>query len=174
LRQRLRRAGVVARVQSAGLLEGGNPASPYGVDVLREQGIDVSGHRSQTMTLELLRGADLIVAMARQHLIEAVVQAPYLFPRTFTLKELVRRGGAVGARAPDQSLEAWLARVHAGRATKNLMGTSAEDDVKDPIGRPRRDYVQMVSELDGLIDRLVWLAWGAAEGRSRSDEEQAS
>ncbi len=164
LRQRLRRGGVIGRVQSAGLLQGGSPASEHSVDLLEARGLDLSAHRSQTMTPELLRSATMIVGMAREHVREAVVQAPDVFPRTFTLKELVRRAESVGAREAGEPLEEWLTRVHGGRASKDLMGVSTEDDVKDPIGLPRGAYVTMVNELDELTRRLYWLAWGAAEG----------
>lgn len=164
MRQRLRRGGVIARVQSAGLLQGGSPASGHSVDVLRERGLDLTAHRSQTMTPELLRAATLIVGMAREHVREAVVQAPDVFSHTFTLKELVRRADAAGPREAEEQLEQWLVRVHGGRTSRDLMSVSTEDDVRDPIGQPRGAYVTMVNELDGLIGRLYWLGWGAAEG----------
>ena len=148
---------------SAGLLEAGNPASQHGVDVLSGLGIDLSAHRSQSMTRELLQGADLVLAMAREHVREAVVNAPEIFPRTFTLKELVRRGRQIGPRQPGESLERWLARAHTGRTARELMGQSREDDVDDPIGRPRTAYERMVEELSGLLDELVWLMWGKSE-----------
>lgn len=160
---------MIARVQSAGLLSGGSPASEHSVDLLRDRGLDISGHRSQKLTPELLRGANLVVGMAREHVREAVVTAPDVFPRTFTLKELVRRAEAVGPRQEHETLDQWLAQVHGGRSPRDLMGVSQQDDVKDPIGLPRGAYVTMVTELDDLIERLVWLAWGHAD-----DEEVAS
>lgn len=169
LRQRLRRGGVIGRVQSAGLLQGGSPASEHSVTLLEARGLDLSAHRSQTLTAELLRRATLILGMAREHVREAVVLAPDVFPRTFTLKELVRRAERVGRREEDEPLEQWLMRVHGGRTSKDLMGVSAEDDVRDPIGQPRGAYVTMVTELDDLIGRLYWLAWGAAAGGSATE-----
>jgi protein-tyrosine phosphatase len=175
LRHRLGQNGVHASVRSAGLLDGGQPASAHGVDVLAELGIDLSRHRSQGMTPDLLRSADLILAMAREHVREAVVMAPDVFSRTFTLKELVRRAQRVGPRQPDQPLREWLERVHAGRMTRELMGRSQEDDVADPIGQPRRAYERMVSELDLLLDQAVWLVWGSAQrGDSERERERAS
>jgi len=164
LRQRLRRGGVIARVQSAGLLHGGSPASAHSVDLLRERGLDLSGHRSQTLTADLLRGSSLVVGMAREHVREAVVMTPDAFPRTFTLKELVRRADEVGPRRAGEAFEDWLRRVHGHRSPRDLMGASSADDVRDPIGQPRGAYVTMVGELDDLIGRFFWLAWGAAEG----------
>ena len=127
----------------------------------------MSAHRSQSMTAELLGGADLILAMAREHVREAVVQVPAAWPRTFTLKELVRRGEQIGPRAPGEPLEQWLARAGSGRTTKDLMGSSREDDVADPIGQPRSAYERMVTELVDLVDRLVGLVWGDAEAHAQ-------
>jgi protein-tyrosine phosphatase len=152
-------------VRSAGLLEAGNPAQSHGVAILSQRGIDLSAHRSQSMTAQLVREADLVLAMAREHLREAVVLAPDAWPRTFTLRELVRRGEEIGPRAPDESVEAWLARAHAGRSTSALMGSSREDDIADPIGQPRAAYERMVTQLDDLLERLVRLVWGEADRR---------
>ncbi|MFP5319057.1 MAG: hypothetical protein ACLGI2_12290 [Acidimicrobiia bacterium] len=162
LRHRLGRAGVPASVRSAGLIQGGGqPASAHGVDVLSGLGIDLSSHRSRHMTADLLSQADLILAMAREHVREAVVTAPETWPRTFTLKELVRRAGRVGPRQPAEPLDAWLARVHEGRTPRELMGRSDEDDVADPIGQPRKAYERMIEEVDSLLEQVVWMVWGS-------------
>jgi protein-tyrosine-phosphatase len=163
LRHRLERHGVEANVRSAGLLDEGQPAHDHGVAVLSALGLDLSAHRSQTMTAQLLRGADLVLAMAREHVREAVVRAPDTFPRTFTLKEIVRRGKEVGPRQPGEPLERWLGRVHAGRSPRDLMGFGTKDDIEDPIGQPRAAYERMVDELTDLLDELVWLVWGKTE-----------
>lgn len=148
-------------------MEGGQPASAHGVDVLSGLGIDLSAHRSQSMTAELLASADLILAMAREHVREAVVTTPEVWPRTFTLKELVRRAGRIGPRQPAEPMDDWLARVHEGRTTRELMGRSHEDDVADPIGQPRKSYERMIDELNQLLDQVVWLVWGS-EMRERA------
>ncbi|MFN2505763.1 MAG: hypothetical protein ABR540_16280, partial [Acidimicrobiales bacterium] len=166
LRHQLEKAGIDVRVRSAGLLSGNQPASSHGVRLLEERGIDMSTHRSQTMTRELLQEADLVLAMAREHVREAVVQLPEAWPRTFTLKELVRRGLRNGPRHAGEPFDAWLAQIHAGRNIQDLMGASGEDDVADPIGQPRAAYERMVTDLTDLLDRMVWLIWGEAEHRS--------
>lgn len=154
--------GVDARVGSAGLLRPDLPASAHGVDILQERGIDMTTHRSRTMTRDQLRSSDLIVAMAREHVREAVVLDPSVWPRTFTLKELVRRGDAIGARRSDEPLADWLARAGQGRRIAELTGSSPADDVADPIGGPRSAYDRMATELDDLIDRLVRLVFAPA------------
>jgi protein-tyrosine phosphatase len=154
--------GVEATVSSAGLLRPDQPASAHGVDILRERGLDMTAHRSRAMTRELLRSCDLILAMAREHVREAVVLDPSLWPRTFTLKELVRRGEAIGPRRPDEPVGDWLARAGQGRRVADLSGSSPADDVADPYGGPRPAYERMTAELDDLLDRLVMLLFAGA------------
>jgi protein-tyrosine phosphatase len=157
LRDRLARRGIPARVHSAGLIEGGRPASAHGVDVLRSRSLDLADHRSRTLTPDLVEGADLLLGMARHHVREAVVLRPQVWPRSFTLKELVRRGEDVGARAAGQSLEEWLLKAHAGRTHTDLLGDDPNDDIFDPIGSSRAVYERTADEITDLIDRLVAL-----------------
>ena len=167
LRHRLEALGVPAHVHSAGLLAAGNPAHGTGIDILWARGHDMSAHRSTTMSPELLNGADLILGMAREHVREAVVMAMGAWPRTFTLKELVRRGEVVGPRRPGEEVGQWLVRAHAGRTPSDLMGSSPADDVKDPIGLARTVYEQVADEIDSFVGRLVGLAWPDESGGAR-------
>ena len=162
LRQRLGHLGIDARVASAGLLQAGNPASAHGIDILHGRGLDMSTHRSRTMSREILSEADLILGMAREHVREAVVLDPSLWPRTYTLKELVRRGEATGPRSRGETLQDWLARVNQGRRVADLTGSSPVDDIADPIGGPRSAYERLAQELDDLVDRLVAVAFAGA------------
>jgi protein-tyrosine-phosphatase len=155
LAARLEERVVKAAVASAGLLFDGHAATPEAVASMAARGIDTSGHRSQRVTAALVRHADLVVAMAREHVREAVSLAPEAWPRVFTLKELVRRGERVGFRRPEQSVPDWLAAVHHGRRPDDLLGTSPDDDVADPIGRPQAVYDRTAAELDGLVTRLA-------------------
>jgi len=151
--------GLDVAVSSAGLLYDGEPATVTGVDTMEAWGLDLTGHRSRRVTPDLLGSADLIVAMARQHVREAVVLRPDRYPRIFTLKEIVRRGTDVGPRPADEPLEAWLARVHQGRRPTGQLGESPDDDVADPVGQGPAVYERTARELDDLITRLVDLLW---------------
>jgi protein-tyrosine phosphatase len=161
LRDRLARRGVPAHVHSCGLLDEGVPASAHGVDVLRARNLDLADHRSRTLTADLVDGTDLLLGMARVHVREAVVLRPQVWPRAFTLKELVRRGEEVGPRAAGQPLAEYLQKVHAGRSHADLLGDSTEDDVFDPIGSSRSVYEKTANELADLTDRLVALLFGS-------------
>lgn len=58
------------RVQSAGLSAGhGDGATPAAVTVAARHGVDISRHRSQPLTPELVAWADLVLAMGPSHLI---------------------------------------------------------------------------------------------------------
>jgi protein-tyrosine phosphatase len=157
LRDRLARRGVPAHIHSAGLLDGGVPASAHGVDVLRSRNLDLADHRSRTLSPDLVEGTDLLLGMARVHIREAVVLRPEVWPKAFTLKELVRRGEDIGARAAGQPLEEWLLKAHAGRTHAGLLGEDPADDIFDPIGSSRAQYEKTAAELEDLIDRLVAL-----------------
>lgn len=151
--------GIPGRVSSAGLLRDGQPASAHGVTVTGRKGLDLSQHRSRVMDADMLRQADLILGMERMHVREAVVKANDVAGRAFTLKELVRRGQAMGGRRPDEPIRDWIAKVGEGRRSMDHLGASAADDVADPIGGPIEEYERTAAELDELIRRLGDLLW---------------
>jgi protein-tyrosine phosphatase len=163
LKGKLTAAGVTdVHVHSAGLLESGRAATDDNLDTMSLRGIDLSEHRSRQMTDAMLGAADLIVAMAREHVREVAVSVPDAWPRTFTLRELVRRGNEIGPRQSGQPLDEWLAKAHAGRSPAHLLGSSADDDVADPMGRGRHAYEVAADEIEALVNQLVDLVWGRA------------
>jgi protein-tyrosine phosphatase len=163
LTDRLTALGSRAAVRSGGMLAGGEPPRPEAMAVMAGYGLDITAHRSRQATAEDLEAADLTLAMAREHVRYAVVTAPAVWPRAFTLKELVRRGGTVGPRAEGEDLAAWLARAHDGRERSALLGDSAADDVADPAGGPPAGYAETAAALAGLLDQLAGLCWPGGE-----------
>jgi len=151
--------GIEATVRSAGRISQGQPATATAVEAMAERGLDVTGHTSSLMTSAGLGSADLIVGMAREHVREAAVLRPDAYPRTFTLKELVRRGDEEGPRAGGEPLEDWLARLHKRRRPADHLGESPADDVADPVGQGLAVYERTADELDQLIGRTVALIW---------------
>jgi low molecular weight protein-tyrosine phosphatase len=162
LRRSLARAGVVAMVHSSGLLPGGVGATAEAIATVGDRGVDISGHVSRTIDDEMVRDADLIICMARLHVREACAAHRAPLNRTFTLKELVRRGEQIAPRAAGEPVAAWLARAGAGRRPADLLGASDADDVADPVGRPRAVYEDTADELEDLLDRLAALLRGYA------------
>lgn len=159
LARALEERGIPALVTSAGGLPGGVPASAGSVKAMARRGLDLRSHESQQLADDALAGADLVVCMARRHAREAVVRHPDAWPRTFTLKELVRRGEAVGPRRPDQPLGAWLGELGVGRTRSALLGDDPLDDVADPIGGPDAAYEATAALLEDLVGRAVDVAF---------------
>ncbi len=146
-------------VASAGTRASGAPATEATIDIGRAHGVDLTPHRSRVLDPGALRAADLVVGMERAHVRETVVANPAGWPRTFTLKELVRRGEERGQRDPAEPLRVWLARMHEGRDSRAMLGASRDDDVADPTGSWVTDHAATARELDDLLARLVRLAW---------------
>jgi len=71
----------------------------------------------------------------------------------------VRRGHDAGARRSDESVDEWLARVHEGRSSRDLLGWSPDDDVADPIGLSTTFYAEIADEIETFVGELVALAW---------------
>jgi protein-tyrosine phosphatase len=162
LRERLRSRSVDATVSSAGITFEGRAATDDAIVTAEAYDLDISEHRSRLMTAELVQDADLVIGMERLHAREAVVLGTSLLPRCFTLKELVRRGEAVGARRQDEPIQEWLSRANGGRRPIELLGESEDDDVADPyLGSPKV-YAKCIGELDDLVERLVSLMWPQA------------
>lgn len=157
LRRQLADHGIDAHVHSAGRGPADHPSPAPALEAFGAVGIDLTNHRSRTLTLDMLADAELVIGMAREHVRDALAMDPDVWPRAFTFKELVRRGETAGARRPGESLPAWLDRVGAGRSVQAMLGRAGTDDVADPIGGPVRGYRATVRELDGLAARLAGL-----------------
>ena len=172
LRRRLADRGVDVTVSSAGVHEGGARATDHGIAVMAERGLDLAGHVSRQVTLEMVTRADLVIGMAREHVREASVLHRGALTKTFTLKELVRLAEVVGPRAEGEELSAWLGRVGATRHREDLIGIGHDDelDVEDPVGRGRADYEATAELLDELLAHVVELAFPARQLARRSVE----
>lgn len=169
--QELERRGRVAAVESAGIRTVGMPAASKAVAVMSRRGIDLSGHRSKVLTPQLIRDAFLIVGMARAHVREVIVRAPEAFERSFTLKDLVRRGRAMGGPSPKEPFERWLERLNNDRIRPSLLGANSDDDIEDPFGRRfRRAYVRTADEVTEYVEGLCDILFG---GFDQPGEEQA-
>jgi protein-tyrosine-phosphatase len=147
-------------VQTAGTAgAGARPVTDETAAVLTRRGLDPSGHRSRPLGDCLCPVPDVIVGMAREHARAAVEARPQLFPKTFTLKDLVARATNAGPRRSAEALDAYLARVGAGRGFAVLAGASSADDIADPIGQARAVYERCASEIEPLVTQLVDLLW---------------
>jgi protein-tyrosine phosphatase len=166
LETQLHDVGVDALVESAGLREAAPLIDDAAVLALQEHGVDLRSHHSRHLSAAMVQPATLILGFEREHVREAVLRDPSVWPRTFTLKEIVRRGEAAGARQSGETIEDWIARAHADRTRHDLLGADPIDDVADPYGGAPGDYEDAAEEIDDLIGRLVRLVWPQGDART--------
>lgn len=78
-------------VASAGvMMSDGMGASFETIELLRRQGMDVTGHRSRSLNIDMLNKSDLILVMEKSHEDRIVQMAPWVSNRLFLLKEFAR------------------------------------------------------------------------------------
>jgi low molecular weight protein-tyrosine phosphatase len=128
------------------------------VEVLRESGVDLAGHRSRLITAEAVEGADVVLTMEHYQVAEVVLIAPDAWERTFTLREVVRRGQRVGRRAPEEEVADWFRSLSAGRTRMELVG-AWDLDVADPAGQGSLAIERTADEVQGLVEGLADLVW---------------
>ena len=149
LRRAVEQRGLRVEVLTAGLGEPGRPATPPTVEAAEHLGLDLRDHQSRKVDRDLLAGADLVLGMEP------------VWRRAFTLREAVRRAEAEGPRSRAEPLRVWCSHLSAGRDRMSLMGSSTEDDVRDPTSDWSVDHATTASDLAELVERLVICAWPA-------------
>lgn len=171
LTARLAGTGIDATVTSAGLFPGGMPPAPGAAEVMARRGIDITGHRSRTVSPELAADSDLVLGMERRHIREVAVLRSDQLERTFTLPELLRRGRVTGPRH-GRPLATWLSEVADGREARALLADDPVDEVADPIGGPIREFVATARQLDELCAELVDLLWASVPAPTSAPVER--
>ncbi|HEY3999868.1 MAG TPA: low molecular weight protein arginine phosphatase [Candidatus Xenobia bacterium] len=132
LRQRLADAGLKVGVASAGVFAMSDiPAQPLTQKAMQELGLDLSEHRSQLATPELIDEADLVLGMSRRHVEELQHINPYAARKIFLFRPFCE-GRLWQAADPNE-----------------------EDDVEDPVGLPLEAHRACVGLIDELLADLV-------------------
>jgi len=92
--------GVDVDVDSAGLAAiPGAPAAPPAIEVMKERGIDISGHRSAPVGDDAPQ-YDLILAMTEEHKAAMLLRYPEAAAKVFTLKEYAGAKGSYDIADP--------------------------------------------------------------------------
>jgi protein-tyrosine phosphatase len=150
-------------VESAGTM---GTSSKVPAELRREgaaYGLDLSLHAPRRVDAESVFRADLVIGMERSHVREIALAHPPSFTKTFTLREIVRRGRSAGQRRSSESLAEWLDQIGASRRHAELIGDSPLDDIADPMGGTSMDYRQMLMEVKTLTRALHSLTWPRSE-----------
>lgn len=110
----------------------GMMASPNTIEVMKQEGIDVSAHRAQFVTEEMIKKADLILGMQPIHIETVLDMVPEAKDKARLLLEYAY-----------ESEEG----VDAGAPT-NLV-------VFDPIGKPKEVYESVLLTIKDAVERVV-------------------
>jgi protein arginine phosphatase len=120
-------------IESAGTLGiDGMPAARNSIEIVQERGGDISRHRSQAVTGELVEDADLILAMAHEHVEYLHENFPQYRENVFLLKRFAQNGnGAPNQDDPD------------------------DDEIFDPIGSDKETYRACAQMIDDELERIM-------------------
>lgn len=159
-------------VSSAGTIGDGTPPPEEAVRAMADAALDIAGRPSRRVAAEEVAGADLIVTMARDHLLEVATLHPPALERAFTFRDLLRRADQASGRLPSESVAQWARRMSAGRTPQKILTLPSTDDIPDPMGGEARDYERTARLLDDLTARLAGLLCpgAGAEGRRAGAE----
>ncbi len=144
------------QVSSAGVRAQAGTAAPNEVKVaLQARSVELGPHEPTLLTREIVDGANLIIAMERNHLVEVVALAPRSFGRTFLLAEIVSLAERHGPRLGGEVVGTWLERLHAGRRPADVLRLDSSFDIDDPYGGAAGDYERCAARLDELVTALA-------------------
>ena len=125
-------------ISSAGTLDmKGSPASRHAVEVAGKHGINLKFHRSKPINESIVRNADLILTMERNHTDFIKTYWPFCTNVT-ELKNFARNAG----------------------------NRPADPDVPDPIGMDITVYASVFNELHEELTRIAQIVFSMAEKKS--------
>jgi protein-tyrosine-phosphatase len=114
------------RVSSAGIgAMTGMPATPYAIEAAKNWGVDIASHRARDISRDMIERADLILAMAPEHVEMVLRKSPEAFNKTFLIKAFP------------------------------TPYASTQEKVQDPIGGTLNEYNQTYLELDEILRRII-------------------
>lgn len=149
----------------------GNPATSASVQAMDLWGGDLSGHRASVLTPRRLREADLVLAMAREHLLTIERLEPAALHRSTTLRHLSARAGEIAERLGEEPvLDEDDARARLGQVLEVLRASSPDgyladmhsgaSDIIDPIGSSLQVYIGVADDLDAALQGALRALFG--------------
>lgn len=136
---------------------GAGISPPMGA-LLTADGLDSAAFVARQLTPEMIRGADLVLALTVAHRAWIVDREPAAVRRTLTLRELARLSGtlAPGAAPGSTDAERLAALVPAALLERpRHAGRSHDDDVVDPYGRSERTYRESYQQIRTALAPIV-------------------
>ena len=116
-------------VSSAGVsaIDGFGPTSET-IEVMKREGIDVSGLKSKNLTDAMIKSADLILVMAAYHMSDIITRVPEAASKTHLLKQY-------------------------GKYDNSYIRLGM--DIADPIGKTVEAYESILDEIKKEVERIA-------------------
>jgi len=161
------------RVASAGTSAvEGNPPTATAVQALDLWGLDLQGHRASALNGRILGEADLVLAMAREHLLSVERMDPKALAKTTTLRYLAHRQGEIMLRLgedtvgdekeAEERLEKVLEILRRSPSGPHYLADmqSSSSDIIDPIGSSLQVYIGVAEDLDMALEKAMRALFG--------------
>ena len=126
---------------------------------------DAAAHVAQQVTVELIRGADLVLAMSREHRRALVELTPAATRKTFTIRELAHiaagisddelRAEVAGSTDAVEALRAAVDLASALRGVVEPVASPDDLDVIDPYRQSAAVYEQSATQLAPAADAVA-------------------
>ncbi|UFU07258.1 low molecular weight phosphatase family protein [Ruania halotolerans] len=138
----------------------GEPISPPMDILLAEAGADAERFSARQLSESTVRGADLILALTREHRAAVVDLWPGAVRRTFTLTEFARALEAIDASALPERGSAAERLTAASPLAGALRGqrppsSPTEDDIVDPYRRERAIYQRSFDQIHRAVTAIA-------------------
>ena len=139
------------------------PVAPQMASLVRGAGASTDGFAARQLTEQMLREADLVLALTKAHRSRIVALHPGAVRRTFTLRELARLAAAVDpadlpAGTTAERLRALIPLAAAQRGRQ--AGASDGDDVVDPYGGSDALFARSFDELRPAVAGIARVVRG--------------
>lgn len=167
-------------VHSAGTSAiGGNLATSTAVQAMDLWGVDLASHRATELTPAMLLEADLVLAMAREHLVGVGRMEPRAMRWSTTYKHLAAACGLVVSRLGDEPVggeERARSRIadvcELLREASPGEGFAADiysrgSDIIDPIGGSLQVYLGVAEDIESSLDDVLRALFGRPPSSGR-------
>lgn len=119
-------------------------------------GADPAGFIAQQLSAPLLRQADLVLGMTREHRSAAVDLVPAVVRRSFTLREYARLLGQIDPELLPTGSPAERARASLPlAAAQRRRAGASDDDVADPYRRAETAYALAFAEIKQAVTSIA-------------------
>lgn len=159
----------------------GNPATSTAVQALDLWDIDLEPHRASSLTPAMLREADLVLALARDHLLSINRIEPEALRKSTTLKYLANTSEEIldilgdetvsGEKEARSRIKKILDVVRRSAPEEDFSAeiTARGSDIIDPIGGSLQVYLGVAEEIDSSLDKVMMALFGRSGGVDRAE-----